>query len=334
MNLSGTVKLNGIMLLEVQNLKVVFDTDRGQIRAVNDVSFSVAANEIVGIVGESGCGKSVTAAATMGLIPNPPGRVTGGRILFEGEDVSRLSPGALRALRGQKIGMIFQDPLSSLNPVLNIETQMIEGALAHGILSRDRARSRAADLLDQVGLPDPQKQLRSYPHELSGGMRQRVMIAMALMLEPKLLIADEPTTALDVTVQAQLIELFQRLSRDHNMAMLLISHDLGIVVQLARRILVMYAGHLVEEAPTEALFASPRHPYTQGLLDSIPDLETGKLPVGIGGQVPDPAALPAGCSFHPRCPNAKDRCRETFPEISTDPGGRAYACYYPLKDQV
>ncbi len=315
-------------LLSIENLKVVFDTDRGQVCAVNDVSFSVAPQEIVGVVGESGCGKSVTAAAVMGLIPQPPGRVTQGQIFFEGQDVLKFSPNQLRKLRGAGIGMVFQDPLSSLNPVMSIQTQMTEALHAHQDISKSKAIKIAADLLDEVGLPDPHKHLNSYPHELSGGMRQRVMIAMALTLKPKLLIADEPTTALDVTVQAQLITLFQKLVKEHDMAMLLISHDLGVVVQLAQRIVVMYAGHVVEEATTEHLFAQPQHPYTQGLLNSIPDITKQELPQGIGGHVPDPVNLPTGCPFHPRCQYAQEDCQQDFPETMTQQS-HSYACYHP-----
>ncbi|HEX9780368.1 MAG TPA: ABC transporter ATP-binding protein [bacterium] len=313
-------------LLEIEGLHVLFRTDRGLVRAVNGASLRVGEGDTVGLVGESGCGKSVTASAVLGLVPSPPGELAAGRILFDGRDLARASREELRRVRGAKIGMVFQDPLSALNPVLTIEAQLTETLHAHERLSRADARARALEALRDVGLPDPAQHLKAYPHQLSGGMRQRVMIAMAIVLRPALLIADEPTTALDVTVQAQLIALLRELKRRHRMAMLLISHDLGVVVQLAERIAVMYAGHVVEEAPTVELFRRPRHPYTRGLLEAVPGRGTPAR--GIPGAVPDAAALPGGCPFHPRCPRAQTRCREVFPD-DTGSLGRRFACHNP-----
>ncbi len=317
-------------LLEVDNLHVVFDTDRGAVRAVNGVSFAVQPGETLGLVGESGCGKTMTAQAILRLIPSPPGRIAGGRILFDGEDVLLARPERLRRLRGAAIGMIFQEPLSALNPVLSVGTQLTELLTAHGSVSRTAMRQQALETLSEVGLPDPPALLRAYPHQLSGGMRQRVVIAMAIALRPRLVIADEPTTALDVTVQAQIITLFKQLKARHHMTLLLISHDVGVMVQLADRIAVLYAGHVVEEAPTATLFTAPRHPYTRGLLAAIPARRApGELPEAIPGAVPDAAQLPSGCPFHPRCPRVLEVCRGTFPEMTVfDPAHRA-ACYNP-----
>jgi len=316
-------------LLSIEHLSVEFETDRGVVRAVNGVSLSVAAGETLGLVGESGCGKSVTGLSILRLLPSPPGRITGGRIAFEGEDVLAASMPRMREIRGAAISMIFQDPLSALNPVMTSGRQVMELVQAHERVGEAQARERMLTALRDAGLPDPAAAADAYPHELSGGMRQRVMIAMAIVLRPQLVIADEPTTAVDVTVQAQLISLFQRLKATHGMALLLISHDLGVVAQLADRIAVMYAGHVVEEAPTKELFRSPRHPYTRGLLDSIPSRQApGTLPQGIPGTVPDPVTLPSGCPFHPRCPRRVERCPQTFPMTELQEASR-FACYNP-----
>ena len=316
-------------LLALEDLKVEFRTDRGTVQAVNGISLAIQPGETVGLVGESGCGKSVTGLAILGLVPSPPGRVAGGRVLFEGRNLLTLPAADLRRVRGEAISMVFQDPLSALNPVLGIGAQSVELLKAHGRISAGEAKRRVLDAFSDVGLPDPAAVFAAYPHQLSGGMRQRVLIATAILLRPKLVIADEPTTALDVTIQAQLIALFQRLKAEYRLTLLLISHDLGVVVQLADRVAVMYAGRLVEEAPTAALFHAPRHPYTKGLLDSIPSRWRGAAPRGIPGAVPDAADLPAGCPFHPRCPRAIDPCRGVFPETTNFGAGHRGACYNP-----
>ena len=290
-------------LLSVQDLVVRFRTHDGTVHAVNGVSFELEEGETLGLVGESGCGKSVTNLAIMRLLPQPAGRIEGGRVLFEDVDLTSAPEAEMRDLRGKEIAMIFQDPMTSLNPVLTIEEQMVETIRAHKRVSQKEARERAIELLGTVGIPRPETRLRSYPHHFSGGMRQRVMIAMALALEPKLLIADEPTTALDVTIQAQVLELLQRLTAERGTAVILITHDLGVVAGMTRRINVMYAGFVVETAATPELFARPRHPYTVGLLHSIPRLDTpeGEPLIPIEGTPPDLRRAPVGCPFAPRC---------------------------------
>jgi peptide/nickel transport system ATP-binding protein len=296
-------------LLEVADLSIRFPSSKGVSRPVDGVSFSVARGEMLALVGESGCGKSLTSLALLRLVP-PPGEILpGSSIRLEGTDVLALGAEALRAIRGRRIGMIFQDPMTSLNPVFTVADQIGESVRAHQRVSRKAARARALELLLEVGIPDPTERLDNYPHQLSGGMRQRVMIAIALASEPELLIADEPTTALDVTVQAQILELLDRLRARRGMAVLLITHDLGIVAGRADRVAVMYAGRLVEQASTTELFANPSHPYTRGLLASVPRISgpvTRLTP--IAGAVPPPTAWPGGCRFHPRCPDVLARC--------------------------
>ena len=290
-------------LLSIRDLVVRFRTHDGTVYAVNGVSFDVAEGETLGLVGESGCGKSVTNLAVMRLLPRPAGHIEGGEIRFAGIDLTRASEAQMRDLRGRDVAMIFQDPMTSLNPVLTIEEQMVETIRAHREVTRAEARDRAVELLRMVGIPNPESRLRSFPHHFSGGMRQRVMIAMALALEPKLLIADEPTTALDVTIQAQVLELLQRLTTERGTAVILITHDLGVVAGMTSRINVMYAGYVVETASTPVLFAEPRHPYTVGLLHSMPRLDSpeGEPLIPIEGTPPDLRRPPVGCQFAARC---------------------------------
>jgi oligopeptide transport system ATP-binding protein len=297
-------------LLSVEDLVVQFRTQDGTIHAVNGVTFQVEEGERLGLVGESGCGKSVTNLAVIGLLPKPAGRIEHGRVVFEGQDLVVLREDELRDIRGSDIAMIFQDPMTSLNPVLTIEEQMVETIQAHRKVAKVEARARAVELLAMVGIPRPETRLKSYPHQFSGGMRQRVMIAMALALEPKLLIADEPTTALDVTIQAQVLELLQRLTTERSAALVLITHDLGVVAGMTQRINVMYAGFIVETATTPDLFAHPSHPYTVGLLHSIPrlDQEEGEQLIPIEGRPPDMRRAPTGCPFAPRCAWRLDVC--------------------------
>ncbi len=305
------------MLLSVRDLTVRFRTHDGTVHAVNGVSFDLEEGETLGLVGESGCGKSVTNLAVMRLLPQPAGRIEGGQVLFNNEDLTRLSEGSMRDLRGSEIAMIFQDPMTSLNPVLTIEEQMVETIQAHRRVTRADARARAIELLGMVGIAEPASRLRNHPHQFSGGMRQRVMIAMALALEPRLLIADEPTTALDVTIQAQVLELLQRLTKEQGTAVILITHDLGVVAGMTRRINVMYAGFVVETATTPELFARPRHPYTVGLLHSIPRLDAAadEALLPIEGLPPDLRSAPVGCPFAPRCAWRLDRCWVENPRL-------------------
>ena len=323
-------------LLEVDGLRTSFRVEAGEFSAVDGVSFSIDAGRTLGLVGESGCGKSVTALSIMGLVPAPAGRIVSGAIRFEGVDLLQLSAAELRELRGDRISMIFQEPMTSLNPAFTVGEQIVEGILRHRRSSREEARSRAIEMLRRVHIPSPEKRFDDYPHRLSGGMRQRVMIAMALACEPKLLIADEPTTALDVTIQAQILDLMRTLRRETGTAIILITHDLGVVAELADEVAVMYAGRIVERAPVETLFARPEHPYTVGLLGSIPrlDLEQERLPA-IEGAVPNPLAPVPACSFHPRCPFAIEKCRRDDPV--TRPVGERHiaACWRaPLEESV
>ena len=319
-------------LLRVRDLKTYFVTDRGPgtARAVDGVSFDLHPGETLGIVGESGCGKTVTALSILRLVPEPPGHIRpGSYIEFEGRNLLTLAPRELRAIRGNRVAMIFQEPMTSLNPVLTIGDQVAEAAIVHQNLTRKAARGRAIEMLRQVGIPDPEVRVDHYPHQLSGGMRQRVMIAMALICHPQILIADEPTTALDVTIQAQILELLDRLQQQLGMAVLLITHDLGVVAGTADRVVVMYAGQVVETAPTTELFARPRHPYTEGLMASIPRLDRprGRLH-SIPGSVPAATAWPAGCRFHPRCPFAWEKCRsEAPPLLETGTAGHTARCW-------
>ena len=306
-------------LLRVRDLKTYFVTDRGAgtARAVDGVSFDLQPGETLGIVGESGCGKTVTSLSILRLIPEPPGHIRpGSYIEFEGRNLLTLAPKELRAIRGNRIAMIFQEPMTSLNPVLTIGDQVAEAAIVHQRLSRRAARARAIEMLQQVGIPDPGSRVDDYPHQLSGGMRQRVMIAMALICHPQILIADEPTTALDVTIQAQILELLARLQQQLGMAVLLITHDLGVVAGTADRVVVMYAGQVVETAPTPELFARPEHPYTEGLMASIPRLDRPRERLhSIPGSVPAATSWPTGCRFHPRCPYAWEKCRTEEPPL-------------------
>ncbi len=301
-------------LLDVSDLRITFPTSAGTSRPVDGVNFSMARGELLALVGESGCGKSLTALALLRLVPAPGTIAAGSALRLDGTDLLALEGEALRAIRGRRIAMIFQDPMTSLNPVFTVADQISESLRAHRRMSGADARARALELLQEVGIPDPEARLDQYPHQLSGGMRQRVMIAIALASEPELLIADEPTTALDVTVQAQILEVLDRLRQKRGMAVLLITHDLGIVAGRADRVAVMYAGRIVEEAPTAELFARPSHPYTRGLLASVPRL-TGPVArlTPITGTVPAPTAWPLGCRFHPRCPEAMARCATDDP---------------------
>lgn len=318
-------------LLSIEGLQTRFTSDGKSILAVDDVSISIEAGQTVGVVGESGCGKSVTALSVMGLIPDPPGRIVGGKIVFDGEDLLKKSPEEMRRIRGRKIGMIFQEPMTSLNPVFTVGDQIGEGLRLHEGLNRRQARERAVELLQLVGIPAPEDRVDRYPHELSGGMRQRVMIAMALACNPDLLIADEPTTALDVTIQAQILDLIRRLQKERKMAVMLITHDLGVVAETCERVVVMYAGRVVEKASSEELFSDPRHPYTAGLLRSIPGaLGSGERLQTIPGMVPNLGELKAGCRFRDRCDRAVDACRHSDPDLVQLGGGRFVACHNPV----
>ena len=324
-------------LLRVEDLVTAFHTDEGSLRAVDGVSFEVQSGKTLGIVGESGCGKSVTSLSIMRLLPSPPGEIERGKILFEGKNLLEISEKEMRSLRGNDISMIFQEPMTSLNPVHRIGKQVGETVRHHRGASAEEARARAIEMLELVGIPAPEKRVDAYPHELSGGMRQRVVIAMALACDPKLLIADEPTTALDVTIQAQILELLGELQRKMGMGIIFITHDLGVVAELTDEVVVMYAGTVVERASTSALFSDPRHPYTVGLLGSIPgyggnlshSAESGarlRLPT-IAGMVPDLRELPAGCRFQDRCDRVHGRCREAEPPLVDLGGGRSVACF-------
>jgi oligopeptide transport system ATP-binding protein len=319
-------------LLEVRNLETHFRTQDGVVKAVNKVSFHVDRGETLGIVGESGCGKSVTSLSIMRLIPNPPGKIVGGQILFDGEDLVQMSEEEMRRIRGNRIAMIFQDPMTSLNPVLTIGRQITESLELHMDLSKREAVNRATELLDMVGIPSPGKRLDNYPHQFSGGMRQRVMIAMALSCNPELLIADEPTTALDVTIQAQILELINRLREELQTAVIMITHDLGVVAGMTDRVTVMYAGGVVEEGPTKEIFANPRMPYTIGLLRSIPrlDEERGHKLTPIRGLPPSLVDLPQICPFSPRCDYVQDACLGTVPALRSVSTDHRAACLYDI----
>ena len=323
-------------LLDVRALKTFFQVEGGEFPAVDGISFSIDPGRTLGIVGESGCGKSVTALSIMGLVPRPPGRIAGGEILFDGVDLLQLSTAALRELRGNRISMIFQEPMTSLNPVLTVGEQITEGILRHRTMSRDAAKELAIEMLRMVHISSPEERFGDYPHRLSGGMRQRVMVAMALACKPKLLIADEPTTALDVTIQAQILDLMRTLREETGTAIILITHDLGVVAELADDVVVMYAGRIVERATVAALFAEPQHPYTVGLLGSIPrlDIEQDRL-AAIEGQVPNPLAPVTGCRFHPRCPFVIERCRHEDPPLIDLGNGHESACWRaPLHENM
>jgi peptide/nickel transport system ATP-binding protein len=322
-------------LLRVEGLKTHFHTRDGVVRAVDGVSFDVLPGETLAVVGESGCGKSVTAMSILRLLPMPPARIAEGRIEFDGRNLLDLTEPEMRKVRGNAISMIFQEPMTSLNPVLTIGRQIAEALVLHRGMSEKAAMHRAAEMLRKVHIPEAERRLAQYPHELSGGMRQRVMIAMALACGPRLLIADEPTTALDVTIQAQILELMRELRDDTGASIILITHDLGVVAEIAHRVVVMYAGRKVEEAPIEELFAAPRHPYTRGLLGSMPHLgdsvnETGKRLVEIPGMVPSLKDPAPGCLFAPRCPNAIDRCARETPPLEQHAPGHWAACWNPV----
>ncbi|MBI5774623.1 MAG: ABC transporter ATP-binding protein [Verrucomicrobia bacterium] len=323
------------MLLKVTNLKTSFHTRNGVVRAVDGVSFVLGAGETLGIVGESGSGKSVTCYSIMGLIPQPPGRIEGGQAMFGDMDLLRCGPEELRRIRGARISMIFQDPMTSLNPYLRIEDQLIEPLLIHEKIERSSAIKRAIAALEEVGVPDAAQRIRSYPHEFSGGMRQRVMIAMALITKPQLLIADEPTTALDVTVQAQILELIKKLQRERGMAVIWVTHDLGVVAGFCDRVLVMYAGRIVESAPTQQIFKHPLHPYNRALQKSIPALQAkGAELYTIPGAPPDLARKPEGCAFAPRCEFAADKCRAGEMPLKEAEQGHATACWRVLDGEI
>ncbi len=315
-------------LLEVRNLRTWFDTDRGLFRAVDGISFDVPRGRSVGLVGESGCGKSVTSLSLMGLVPSPPGQVSADSIMFEGRNLLDLSAHDRRQLRGGRMSMVFQEPMTSLNPVHTIGRQIVEAIRAHSDMSAEQAKKRAIEVLELVKIPSAAQRFDDYPHNMSGGQRQRVMIAMALACEPSLLIADEPTTALDVTIQAQILELLRDLQKRLGMSVLIITHDLGVIAELVDEVVVMYAGKVVEKAPVHALFDDPQHPYTIGLLGSIPrlDVERERLAT-IEGMVPSPANQPVGCRFAPRCPFADSRCHAEPPPLRELGAGHEVACW-------
>jgi oligopeptide/dipeptide ABC transporter ATP-binding protein len=320
-----------VAFLEIDNLRTVFDTDRGVVHAVDGVSFSIGHGETLGVVGESGCGKSATALSVMRLLQKPAGRVESGRILMEGKDLLSISEREMRSIRGNRISMIFQEPMTSLNPVYTVCDQIMEPLFLHQGMSRSAARKKAVEMLGAVGVPNAETRIDEYPHQFSGGQRQRIMIAMALACEPALLIADEPTTALDVTVQAQILDLINELKADFGSAVMLITHSLGVVAETAQRVIVMYAAKVAEEAPARSLFKEPMHPYTRGLLASIPSMsgpvdKRRRLPV-IPGIIPSPLNIPSGCRFNDRCGEHMDRCEMEEPPLFDVGGRRKVRCW-------
>jgi peptide/nickel transport system ATP-binding protein len=323
-------------LLEVRRLKTRFSLEEGPVLAVDDVSFSIPPGGTLGVVGESGCGKSVTALSIMRLVPEPPGKVVGGEVRFKGRDLLALPEGEMRRIRGNQLSMIFQEPMTSLNPVYTVGEQIGETVRLHQGLDRKQARARAVEMLRQVGIPAPEQRVDAYPHQLSGGMRQRVMIAMALACNPELVIADEPTTALDVTIQAQILDLLKRLQAERGMAVMLITHDLGVVAESCDAVVVMYAGRVVEQAPVRALFSRPAHPYTAGLLRSIPSFHAVEAGEGrqrlktIPGMVPSLRRLPVGCRFRDRCERALEVCARVDPPLELKREGQSAACHNPV----
>ena len=333
---AATVAPTGDIALDVKDLQTWFYTRQGIVKAVDGVSFNLRKGETLGIVGESGCGKSITALSVMRLVPDPPGRIIGGRVTLDGRDLLDLDEAEMRLVRGNDISMIFQEPMTSLNPVLTIGYQIAEALILHRDMSRTEALSRAVEMLDMMRIPEPAQRAREYPHQLSGGMRQRAMIAMALACNPKVLIADEPTTALDVTIQAQILDLIVRLQQELGTAVILITHDLGVVAETTQRIIVMYAGRKVEEADVVPLFANPMHPYTHGLMASVPrlaimsgeDAAAAERLEEIPGIVPPLNDLPPGCAFAPRCRFADDRCRAEYPPYQEKQPGHWAACWH------
>jgi oligopeptide/dipeptide ABC transporter ATP-binding protein len=317
------------ILLSVKGLEIEIRTNKGPVFPVRDLSFSIKKGESICLVGESGCGKSVTALSLPGLLPSPPFRIRKGEIVFEGTDLMNLTRGQLCSIRGKEMAMIFQEPMTALNPVFTIGDQIAEAITTHIKLPKKQVQKCIIELLNQVGMPAPEERITTYPHQLSGGLRQRAMIAMSLACQPKLLIADEPTTALDVTIQAQILELLNRLREQHNLSLLLITHNLGVVAQIAHRVLIMYAGKIVEEALMDDLFDTPLHPYTQGLLDSVPygiPVDSKRL-TSIPGNVPALDSIPSGCAFQDRCPKVMDICRKIEPEDFRLKNGRRVSCH-------
>ncbi|GGB54051.1 ATP-binding cassette domain-containing protein [Virgibacillus dakarensis] len=314
-------------LLQINNLHTHFFTKSGVVKAVDGVDLTIKPGETLGIVGESGSGKSITALSILGLVPSPPGRIVDGEIYYKGENLLQKTEKQMRKIRGKEIAMVFQDPMTSLNPVFTVEKQMIETILAHENINKKQAKERAVELLDLVGIPDSRKRIKNYPHEFSGGMRQRVMIAMALSCNPSLLIADEPTTALDVTIQAQILELFKKMQQELDMAIIMITHDLGVVAEVCDRVMVMYAGKPVEFTETNKLFDQGKHPYTLGLMNSIPKITAEKQKLeAIYGSPPDLRALPKGCSFAPRCKHVMESCLSIDPDLKPVDDGHLVRC--------
>lgn len=319
-------------ILEIDGLNTSFFTDDGEVPAVSNVNFSINKGEVLGVVGESGCGKSVTSLSVMDLVPDP-GKVTGGHIRFKDEELTRASERRMRQIRGNEIAMIFQEPMTSLNPVFTIGNQLVEGIRLHKKISKREASAQAVQIMKKVGLPRAEQLMKEYPHQLSGGMRQRVMIAMAMACEPELLIADEPTTALDVTIQAQILDLMKRLNQDSDTSIMLITHDLGVVADVCDRIVVMYAGQVVEEGDVRTIFNHPQHPYTEGLIQSVPNMKEKQTRLhSIPGNVPKPGTLTKGCLFAPRCPYAFDRCTQEDPELFETADNHDVRCF--LYDNV
>ena len=323
-------------VLIVRDLETTFFTDDGNIAAVDRISFSIHEGEVLAIVGESGCGKSVTSLSIMGLVPSPPGKITNGQILLDNKDLTKLKEKQMRAIRGQEIAMIFQEPMTSLNPLFTIGNQLTEAIRIHNkSWNKKQATQRALEIMKLVGLPRAEQLINEYPHQLSGGMRQRVMIAMALVCNPKILIADEPTTALDVTIQAQILKLIKDLNDRLNTAVLLITHDLGVVAEICERVIVMYAGQIVEEAPVHEIFNNPKHPYTRGLIQSVPDMRYKKSELySIPGNVPKPGSITQGCRFAPRCQYAFDRCRSETPILYESDAKHKARCFLMTENEV
>ncbi|MBO8164137.1 MAG: ABC transporter ATP-binding protein [Brevibacillus sp.] len=315
-------------ILQIENLRTHFVTDYGEVPAVDGIGLSIKKGEVLGIVGESGCGKSVTSLSVMGLVPRPPGKIVGGQIRFKGEDLLRASERRMRQIRGNEIAMIFQEPMTSLNPVYTIGDQIMEAIRLHTKAGKQEARRRAIEMLRRVNIPRADQIVDEYPHQLSGGMRQRVMIAMAMACNPELLIADEPTTALDVTIQAQILDLMRNLNKESGTAIMLITHDLGVVAEMCDRVIVMYAGQIVEEGDVRSILKNPKHPYTIGLIHSIPKLDEKKDRLySIPGNVPVPGSLTIGCRFAPRCESASEKCRSELPELKETESGHLARCW-------